>query len=130
MLLLLTGTDTGTGSGPPVVGAYVMDVHPRQYAVSGTNAEFLRSRLTDAAAGAYAIIGTAADLQILGAYDVDAGPGAYAVIGTNAVPLRSRLVDATSGAYTIIGTAADLTVEASEGLGPIWPDDTTVWEDA
>ena len=90
----------------PGAGAAVLTADGGAYAVSGTAADLEFGRVVAADAGAYVVTGTAADLKA--GYRLSADGGVYSIAGTDADLRKTNLLAADGGVYTIAGTDATL----------------------
>jgi hypothetical protein len=101
------GNVDGTGNTGWNFGTYfVLDAAAGSYAISGTAADLLYGRVLDAAAGSYAISGTATDL--LYGRVLDAAAGSYAISGTAASLELGRVIIPEAGTYSLTGTSSSL----------------------
>ena len=87
-----------------VGGAFTLDAAAGSFAVTGTAADVLRGAVLEAVAGTLTISGTVAGL--LRGAAIDAESGAVTISGTAAGLLRGARIDAASGAVVVTGTAA------------------------
>lgn len=87
-------------------GGYTLSAAAGSYAITGTAATLKRGKAISAAAGSYAVTGTAAGLKR--ALKVSAAAGSYAVTGTAAGVKRGRKVAAAAGSYAVTGSTAGL----------------------
>lgn len=87
-------------------GGYTLSAAAGSYAITGTAATLKRGKAISAAAGSYVVTGTAAGLKR--ALKVAAAAGSYSVTGTAAGVKRGRKVAATAGSYALTGSTAGL----------------------
>lgn len=86
--------------------AYSLDCQPASYAVTGTAATIVSTRVLSADPGSYAITGASTTLSK--GYFVSADPGTYAVTGSDATLVSTRVLSADPAVYTVTGQAATL----------------------
>lgn len=102
--------------GDPAPTAYSLDCQPGSFALTGTAATPLATRLGNAAPGSYALTGTAAS-PVVGRM-VNAVPGSYAITGAATDVLATRLLNAAPATYAITGSAAIVGRELSLAVDP------------
>lgn len=93
---------------PASASTYTLPAAAGSYALTGTAATLKLGRVVAAAAGSYALSGSAATLRR--ALPLVAGAGSYSLTGATAGLLHSWKTAAGAGSYSISGTAASLLV--------------------
>ena len=92
-------------------GSYTLTALAGSYALTGQNADLLKSNLLTASTGSYSLTGQTATLTYAaaGSYILTALAGSYALTGQNADLLKSNVIVASNGSYSLTGQTATLT---------------------
>jgi hypothetical protein len=103
-------------------GAYTLSADPASFAVTGSAATIVSTRVLSASPASYAVTG--ADAAVGRTPELNAQPASYTISGVAATFVTTRSLTASPASYAITGAPATL---ASEGQAPNMDEILTGW---